>query len=325
MIVLDTSLSKRVNKYQEAYIKERLTDFMQVGRGKPTNAVCGSFKTAFACECGVSQKIIKNSCNHLSCCECYKTACSSRSEKIALRMFGISNLINNRLFHLSINPRRRQYWIILSDPFKFMKDVLYPIINRHFKGAFILFHLYRLGVEPSLYISPHFHLILATEQKIKLIPGKKLFKKYKMIFKNHGELFTFDDVKKVAYYQLSHSALQVGKQAYRYIGKYSNSKYRLQYAKFTEVPLECESCEGLLYEIDGFEITKYHYNSVASRSIFAYQSIINQEGAKTQFTLIDFKHDIEAYKIVDKLKIHTLNFDSYAIEKLFDSVMYQET
>lgn len=339
------TMSPRATKYQKSVAPILPDNWVFTGREvSSVNELCGSFKKAYSCTCQETKKIIAMSCNHLGCNTCFTAAASLSSEKILERTVGTANRLNEKVWHVSLNPPESKWEKYYNDPVKFIQKA-YDILKNECSGGTLIYHPYRFHDNNwyELKKSPHIHLIVSgplksrpfrTSNKKITDPNVSEFAlKYKMnyttLFKDEfetaHELYNprwspeqkaigYENIKKVAFYQLTHCAWFKGGKSFRYFGKYHPNKSRITQVRYKTVDMHCEKCNSLIYEISEFDIVQSGYNNKAiwklrllKREITGLK-LFRQDYSKQK---AEYELLLEKCKQVYDLTVKSLNFDDY--------------
>jgi hypothetical protein len=325
-------------KYPQAF---KLPEYEYAGRGKVYDEGCGTHSTYFmdhpfqACECQKTIRHFKKCCKHLDCPECVMGASNHRAGSIQKRVLFALKKYGGYSYHATISPSPRQQLLVAGFGVeRFEQEIVLPILHDKFPNGFIIFlHIDRLSHSNKLrYPSVHWHAIGLTHKKFPFTKFDKANmrkeKKYSMIVKfmidrSRGKYqLNREGIKNVASYVLSHCSWKKGKKAIHYHGIMSYSKlgYKKEYISYTsEQPVLCKHCGGKIYDIDEYEIVKYHYSNLIKKKLKMLEKQIqinkltnrNSESIKQEIDRLKDK-----FKIIDEIKIISYDKSNYLTARI---------
>lgn len=309
----------RVSKYAKLELPEVPNGLTTSAHGKLSNIYCGSTKQIFECECSSSKHQSRYSCHKLECPRCYRTGSYRAGKRIAERMWGFAQDSGKNLYHMVISPPKKYYWFILPNPFRFMKEVLYPIIKNELEGCAIFYHQHRFSKDQeSLEVAPHFHLIGINNVGF---DGERLYKQYKMIFKTIALIPNTEYLLNCTSYELTHCSYYKQSASYRYIGSVASCKGKVKETTWERFVKPCEVCKGPIYEISEYQILAYEFNKKAKSEIQMYSNwIMHKARFKTSPMYFEAVKKIrfinDACKIITDYKPIKFNLSNMACKEI---------
>lgn len=276
-LTVDESLyinSKFLTFYRKVSINEGALDKSLIfsGRGSITRDNCGHHFGFYSCSKGHTIKHKNTYCYSLSCPICFHKAIKRNSYRVLnhiIKIYKEYKRLGHKIHfrHYSFNT----LWDIKnSNQFDYYRRKLVSILNQYDFHGMLVFHKYRKskvskqdyqkGIRPTLYYSPHFHVI-----GYGFLPNYSEFESlYGFTYTNITEKHYFLDSekypkflnKKSIYlcvrYLLSHASFKSNQKAHSYFwfGNMSPQRtYRILEKKISD-PVLCKVCNEKLFKID---------------------------------------------------------------------------
>ena len=263
---------------------------------------------------------VEMSCKNKACNKCHEKWASIQANEIANRLYGYSILKRNRKIYRGKIRERIPAHLVISAPLKdyskyynrqdrkIQRQKLIKLLTKYnldIDGGAMIDHMYRFtaGLKRA-YFSPHHHVLYTG-----WIDGnitKEIYEKTGYIVKQISTTDNWTDVKQIAKYLLSHSAVYVkdedkrsAEHGIRYFGSIHNKKFKVESIAKHSI----DSITNIRKQFEAIESAQMERGKGIGR--IKYNYVVSEKMGLTQFTdynEITIDGDLEKlYNIRDKI------------------------